>query len=129
MLAPFLAVSTMRGSLKVLSFCLSPLTLPWSSDSFCSHEGSYSHSLCLVIGRVVRINSSFLNSCFTSSVLPTPADQISWHLRERLVEGDDYVLLPAPAWNYLVSWYGLKDDQPPIERKVYMGGVDTEGVC
>lgn len=45
-------------------------------------------------------------------------DQISWHLRERLVEGDDYVLLPAPAWNYLVSWYGLKDDQPPIERKV-----------
>lgn len=45
-------------------------------------------------------------------------DQISWHLRERLLEGDDYVLLPAPAWNYMVSWYGLMDGQPPIERKV-----------
>lgn len=53
---------------------------------------------------------------------PIPTDQISWHLRERLLEGDDYVLLPAPAWNYMVSWYGLMDGQPPIERKVYGWG-------
>jgi hypothetical protein len=68
MLAPFLAVSTMLGSLKVPSLCLSPLTLPWSSDPFCSYKGPYSHSLCLVISRVARIDSSFLNSCFASSV-------------------------------------------------------------
>uniref|UniRef100_A0A2K5CIJ0 ubiquitinyl hydrolase 1 n=1 Tax=Aotus nancymaae TaxID=37293 RepID=A0A2K5CIJ0_AOTNA len=33
---------------------------------------------------------------------------------EGLVEGEDYVLLSAAAWHYLVSWYG----QPPIEHKV-----------
>ncbi|KAM4818786.1 cyclin-dependent kinase 16 isoform 4-T5 [Thomomys bottae] len=45
-------------------------------------------------------------------------DQINWRLKEGLVEGKDYVLLPAAAWHYLVSWYGLEHGQPPIERKV-----------
>ena len=34
------------------------------------------------------------------------------------MEGEDYVLLPAAAWHYLVNWYGLEHGQPPIERKV-----------
>ncbi|ERE65727.1 ubiquitin carboxyl-terminal hydrolase 11 [Cricetulus griseus] len=51
-------------------------------------------------------------------------DQINWHLREGLLEGDDYVLLPMTSWNYLVSWYGLEDDQPPIERKV----IEVSGI-
>ncbi|XP_006864351.1 PREDICTED: ubiquitin carboxyl-terminal hydrolase 11-like [Chrysochloris asiatica] len=45
-------------------------------------------------------------------------DQVKWHLEKGLVEGEDYVLLPAAAWQYLVSWYGLKHSQPPIECKV-----------
>ncbi|XP_008270769.3 ubiquitin carboxyl-terminal hydrolase 11 isoform X1 [Oryctolagus cuniculus] len=45
-------------------------------------------------------------------------DQINWRLKQGLVEGKDYVLLPAAAWRYLVSWYGLEHGQPPIERKV-----------
>ncbi|KAM6143599.1 ubiquitin carboxyl-terminal hydrolase 11 isoform 1-T1 [Erethizon dorsatum] len=45
-------------------------------------------------------------------------DQINWCLKEELMEGEDYVLLPAAAWHYLVSWYGLEHGQPPIERKV-----------
>ncbi|XP_023587656.1 ubiquitin carboxyl-terminal hydrolase 11 isoform X1 [Trichechus manatus latirostris] len=45
-------------------------------------------------------------------------DQVNWNLKKGLVEGEDYVLLPAAAWHYLVSWYGLKHGQPPIERKV-----------
>ncbi|XP_045394924.1 ubiquitin carboxyl-terminal hydrolase 11-like [Lemur catta] len=45
-------------------------------------------------------------------------DQVNWRLKEWLVEGEDYVLLPEAAWHQLVSWYGLKHDQPPIERKV-----------
>ncbi|XP_037677039.1 ubiquitin carboxyl-terminal hydrolase 11 isoform X1 [Choloepus didactylus] len=45
-------------------------------------------------------------------------DQVSWRLKKGLVEGKDYVLLPADAWHYLVSWYGLEYGQPPIERKV-----------
>ncbi|XP_042639358.1 ubiquitin carboxyl-terminal hydrolase 11 [Orycteropus afer afer] len=45
-------------------------------------------------------------------------DPVNWHLKKGLVEGEDYVLLPAAAWHYLVSWYGLKHGQPPIERKV-----------
>ncbi|KAL0589202.1 Ubiquitin carboxyl-terminal hydrolase 11 [Plecturocebus cupreus] len=49
---------------------------------------------------------------------PRPTDEINWRLKEGLVEGEDYVLLPAASWHYLVSWYGLEDGQPPIERKV-----------
>ncbi|XP_023573530.1 ubiquitin carboxyl-terminal hydrolase 11 isoform X1 [Octodon degus] len=45
-------------------------------------------------------------------------DQINYCLKEGLMEGEDYVLLPAAAWHYLVSWYGLEHGQPPIERKV-----------
>lgn len=45
-------------------------------------------------------------------------DQVNWRLKKGLVEGEDYVLLPAAAWHYLVDWYGLEHGQPPIERKV-----------
>lgn len=45
-------------------------------------------------------------------------DQINWRLKEGLLEGEDYVLLPAAAWRCLVSWYGIEHGQPPIERKV-----------
>uniref|UniRef100_A0A5F8GP43 Ubiquitin carboxyl-terminal hydrolase n=1 Tax=Monodelphis domestica TaxID=13616 RepID=A0A5F8GP43_MONDO len=60
-----------------------------------------------------------------SSAFPGPVnnselfeDQETWRLKERLVEGEDYVLLPAMAWHLLVTWYGLEPGQPPIERKV-----------
>ncbi|XP_058499655.1 ubiquitin carboxyl-terminal hydrolase 11 [Solea solea] len=42
----------------------------------------------------------------------------SYHLKDRLVENEDFVLLPAEAWHKLLSWYGLVDGQPPLERKV-----------
>ncbi|XP_049623158.1 ubiquitin carboxyl-terminal hydrolase 11 isoform X4 [Suncus etruscus] len=45
-------------------------------------------------------------------------DQVNWCLRKGLVEGKDYVLLPADAWHCLVKWYGIEHGQPPIERKV-----------
>ena len=28
----------------------------------------------------------------------------------------DYALLPEPAWNLLVSWYGLSAESRPIAR-------------
>lgn len=46
------------------------------------------------------------------------SDEANWRLREGLLEGEDYVLLSAPAWRSLVSWYGLERGQSPIERKV-----------
>ncbi|XP_026879359.2 ubiquitin carboxyl-terminal hydrolase 11 [Electrophorus electricus] len=45
-------------------------------------------------------------------------DLDSYRLKERLVENEDFVLVPAEAWRKLLSWYGLVDDQPPLERKV-----------
>nr|XP_032623148.1 ubiquitin carboxyl-terminal hydrolase 11 [Chelonoidis abingdonii] len=45
-------------------------------------------------------------------------DLESFRLKERLVESEEYVLVPEDVWNKLVSWYGLEHDQPPIERKV-----------
>ncbi|KAF6725350.1 Ubiquitin carboxyl-terminal hydrolase 15 [Oryzias melastigma] len=45
-------------------------------------------------------------------------DQDSYHLKERLVENEDFVLVPAEAWHKLLAWYGMVDGQPPLERKV-----------
>ncbi|KAJ8015965.1 hypothetical protein DPEC_G00002180 [Dallia pectoralis] len=42
----------------------------------------------------------------------------SYHLKERLVENEDFVLIPAEAWHKLLSWYGIVDDQPALARKV-----------
>lgn len=46
------------------------------------------------------------------------SDLDSYHLKDRLVEDEDFVLVPAEAWHKLLSWYGMADDQPPLERKV-----------
>lgn len=45
-------------------------------------------------------------------------DLDSYHLKERLVENEDFVLVPAEAWHKLLAWYGMVDEQPPLERKV-----------
>uniref|UniRef100_A0A4W6D9F7 ubiquitinyl hydrolase 1 n=1 Tax=Lates calcarifer TaxID=8187 RepID=A0A4W6D9F7_LATCA len=45
-------------------------------------------------------------------------DLDSYHLKERLVENEDFVLVPAEAWHKLLAWYGMVDGQPPLERKV-----------
>uniref|UniRef100_A0A672Q3V5 Ubiquitin carboxyl-terminal hydrolase n=1 Tax=Sinocyclocheilus grahami TaxID=75366 RepID=A0A672Q3V5_SINGR len=45
-------------------------------------------------------------------------DLDSYHLKERLTENEDFILVPAEAWHKLLSWYDMMDDQPPLERKV-----------
>lgn len=47
-------------------------------------------------------------------------DLDSYHLKERLSENEDFILVPAEAWHKLLSWYDLMDDQPPLERKVVL---------
>uniref|UniRef100_A0A674EVY5 Ubiquitin carboxyl-terminal hydrolase n=1 Tax=Salmo trutta TaxID=8032 RepID=A0A674EVY5_SALTR len=42
----------------------------------------------------------------------------SYHLKERLVENEDFVLIPAEAWHKLLAWYGMVEVQPALERKV-----------
>ena len=46
------------------------------------------------------------------------SDLDSYHLKERLVENEDFVLVPAEAWHKLLTWYGMAEGQPPLERKV-----------
>ncbi|KAF7695684.1 ubiquitin carboxyl-terminal hydrolase 11 [Silurus meridionalis] len=45
-------------------------------------------------------------------------DLDSYRLKERLAEGEDFILVPAEAWRKLLSWYGKVEDQPALERKV-----------
>ncbi|KAG7224402.1 hypothetical protein INR49_004744, partial [Caranx melampygus] len=45
-------------------------------------------------------------------------DLDSYHLKERLVENEDFMLVPAEAWHKLLAWYGMVESQPPLERKV-----------
>ncbi|KAG9336019.1 hypothetical protein JZ751_003278, partial [Albula glossodonta] len=42
----------------------------------------------------------------------------SYHLKERLVESEDFVLVPAEAWHKLLAWYSMVPEQPALERKV-----------
>lgn len=49
------------------------------------------------------------------------ADLDSYRLKERLVESEDFILVPAEAWHKLLSWYGMMNDQPALERKVRFG--------
>jgi ubiquitin carboxyl-terminal hydrolase 4/11/15 len=37
-------------------------------------------------------------------------------LKEHLMEELDYYLLPAAAWEMLVSWYGISKGSHPIPR-------------
>uniref|UniRef100_A0A671RF53 ubiquitinyl hydrolase 1 n=1 Tax=Sinocyclocheilus anshuiensis TaxID=1608454 RepID=A0A671RF53_9TELE len=40
-----------------------------------------------------------------------------------LIDELDYMLLPADGWNKLLSWYGLREGQQPIARKVVEQGM------
>lgn len=40
------------------------------------------------------------------------------------MENEDFMLVPAEAWHKLLSWYGMVDGQPPLERKVTWTGRD-----
>uniref|UniRef100_A0AAY4C494 Ubiquitin carboxyl-terminal hydrolase n=1 Tax=Denticeps clupeoides TaxID=299321 RepID=A0AAY4C494_9TELE len=60
-----------------------------------------------------------------SSLFPGPIDNSelfdeleSCHLKDCLVENEDFTLIPAEAWHKLLSWYGQVGDQPALERKV-----------
>ncbi|KAL1277307.1 hypothetical protein QQF64_023980, partial [Cirrhinus molitorella] len=44
-------------------------------------------------------------------------------IKEHLIDELDYILLPTEGWKKLVSWYGLKDEQEPIARKVVEMGM------
>lgn len=66
----------------------------------------------------LRLNSG-CQRCFNSFDVFS-ADLDSYHLKERLAENEDFVLLPAEAWHKLLSWYDMTDDQPALERKVVL---------
>ncbi|XP_072408020.1 ubiquitin carboxyl-terminal hydrolase 15-like isoform X5 [Chiloscyllium punctatum] len=64
------------------------------------------------------------------NVYPGPVDNSgllkggdSQSLKEHLIDELDYILVPTEGWNKLVSWYGLKENQEPIARKVVEQGM------
>uniref|UniRef100_A0AAR2KIS5 ubiquitinyl hydrolase 1 n=2 Tax=Pygocentrus nattereri TaxID=42514 RepID=A0AAR2KIS5_PYGNA len=61
-------------------------------------------------------SSSFPGRINNTELFETDLD--SYRLKERLVENEDFVLFPAEAWHKLLSWYGMVDEQPALERKV-----------
>ena len=44
-------------------------------------------------------------------------------LKEHLIDGLDYNLLPEDAWFKLASWYGVTSDQQSFQRKVVEHGM------
>lgn len=49
-------------------------------------------------------------------------------IKEHLIDELDYTLVPTEGWKKLVSWYGLKDGQEPIARKVKLS-VEGKPSC
>lgn len=50
-------------------------------------------------------------------------DNFGYDIRNGLVEGLDFVLVPELAWQMLISWYGLALGQQPIARKTIEFGT------
>ena len=46
-------------------------------------------------------------------------------LKPNLIDELDYTLLSEEAWNKFIEWYGYKDGQEPISRKVIAQGKFT----
>lgn len=44
-------------------------------------------------------------------------------MKENLIDGLDYNLVPEEAWHKLVSWYGISSDQQSLQRKVVEHGM------
>lgn len=66
----------------------------------------------------------------SQNVFPGPVDNSGllrdWDtldIKEHLIDELDYTLVPTEGWKKLVSWYGLKDGQEPIARKVVEAGM------
>uniref|UniRef100_A0A8B9LH89 Ubiquitin carboxyl-terminal hydrolase n=1 Tax=Astyanax mexicanus TaxID=7994 RepID=A0A8B9LH89_ASTMX len=55
---------------------------------------------------------------FPGQIDNTELFEKTYRLKERLVENEDFVLVPAEAWRKLLSWYGMVPEQPALERKV-----------
>ena len=47
-------------------------------------------------------------------------------LRRHQVDEDDYKLVPSPAWDKLISWYGITVDSVGIKREVVEYGKDVK---
>ena len=56
--------------------------------------------------------------CLQTPCMLITTDRARDVLKDHLMEELDYYLLPKPAWEKLLSWYGLSEGSQPIERSV-----------
>ena len=71
------------------------------------HTANGTHSSCL------PMSDNFQTPCMLITT-----DRARDVLKDHLMEELDYYLLPKPAWEKLLSWYGLSEGSQPIERSV-----------
>ncbi|KAK2915730.1 hypothetical protein Q8A67_000104 [Cirrhinus molitorella] len=78
--------------------------------------------------KYVGFNSWDVHEIGSHNIFPGPVDNSGLltdelDIKEHLIDELDYILLPIEGWKKLVSWYGLKDEQEPIARKVVEMGM------
>ncbi|KNC54267.1 ubiquitin carboxyl-terminal hydrolase [Thecamonas trahens ATCC 50062] len=71
-------------------------------------------------------SSSTLPGAIDNGPLVVDIDAETPELKERLLDGTDYELIPAPGYDQLVAWYG---GGPRITRHVIALGVSSQLVC
>jgi len=58
---------------------------------------------CFYVNFFIKLDNLFVDDCAT--------------LKANLTDEIEYSLMPKPAWDKLVSWYGLQQDQVCITKK------------
>ncbi|KAF2875376.1 hypothetical protein BDV95DRAFT_565032 [Massariosphaeria phaeospora] len=70
-------------------------------------------------------NSDLVDRATTNEELSDQNGDDFIALRPGLVINQDFEVLPAEAWELIISWYGVKQDSPAIRRYVHNTALDS----
>ncbi|XP_033741048.1 E3 ubiquitin-protein ligase TRIM7-like [Pecten maximus] len=87
------------------------------------------HSEVFIVSKSwIRKCQTFLSKKEGDGIHPGPVDNSSImgtenNLIANLLEGEDFIAIKESCWLQIMGWYGLKDGQKPIVRKVILEGL------
>ncbi len=100
-----------------------------SSDKNCAKLDNFKGLLHFAILRAAEsrdklysVTTALLYALYNSRIFFS-LDNECESLKSHLIDELDYALLPTEGWEKLASWYGLRDGQSAIARKVVEHGM------
>ena len=121
--APYIPSAGLPFYLHLPRCCSRAVSEEKRTNGYCSRENALWNAVVLLF----LFSVARLCSCVVCRALPRVPTTVSapslldgdvLAIKEHLIDELDYILIPTEGWNKLLSWYGLKDNQEPISRKV-----------